>query len=417
MNTARNLRRTICRYIAVSMLLFAATGSTYGQLSLKQLEAQRKATLKDIELTTQLLDETRSSAQASLNRLDLISKKILDRKKVINLLNQEINLIDKDIATMHNELSGLEKDLISKREKYAGSLQSLYTRHSSQYKWLYILSADNFSQSIRRMRYLSEYAGWQKKQASQIVVKKNEIGQKQLALETIRAEKLELLSAREEENSKLVEEETEQRNEVQHLNRKQKDLQARLDKKKRQAEALDQQIERLIVTDTDTSVKDTNIPREPEIKGGYAMTKEEQKLSADFASNKGRLPYPITGRYKDVVPFGENQHPEWKHVRLNNNGIDIQTTSGADAQAVFNGVVTAIFVEPGYNNGVIIRHGNYLTVYANLNKIHVNKGEKVSTYQKIGEIFTDTENGNTTILHFEIRKEKDKLNPEQWLKK
>ncbi|MDR0845853.1 MAG: peptidoglycan DD-metalloendopeptidase family protein [Tannerella sp.] len=410
------MRRTIV-YLAASMLLFAAAGSVYGQVSLKQLESQRKAAQKDIELTTQLLNETRSSAKASLNRLDLISKKILDRKKVINLLNQEINLIDKNIATMHNELSGLEKDLIAKRENYTHSLQNLYTRHSSQYKWLFVLSADNFAQSVRRMRYLAEYANWQKHQANRIVAKQHEITQKQLTLEQTRAEKLDLLSIREAENSKLQEEESEQKNEVQHLNKKQKDLQALLDKKKKQAEALDRHIESLIVKDTDSSVKDKEIPRVAEIKGGYAMTKDERKLSSDFASNKGRLPYPITGKYKVVVPFGENQHPQWKHVRLNNNGIQIQTTSGAEAQAVFDGVVTAKFVEPGYNNGVIIRHGNYITFYANLSKVYVNTGDKVSTYQKIGEIFTDTENGNATILYFEIRKETDKLNPEQWLKR
>lgn len=150
-------------------------------------------------------------------------------------------------------------------------------------------------------------------------------------------------------------------------------------------------------------------------KGGYAMTKAEKQLSDNFANNRGRLPYPVAGRHTIVATFGEQQHQELKYVRTSNSGIDIQTSPGADARAVFNGEVTRVFVVPGYNNSVIVRHGNYLTVYSNLSQVYVKAGDRVSTRQAIGRIYSDPEDGNSTILHFQLWKEKTKLNPQPWL--
>lgn len=328
----------------------------------------------------------------------------------------------------------------------------MYKRRSSQDKLLFILSADNFAQSLRRMRYLREYADWQKKQASEIIDKQKEIADKQKELEKTRSEKNALLGAREDESRKLQTEESSQKEEVQQLNKKQKQLQADLKKKKKQADALNRQIEKQIaeeiaraeaeakaareraaraernrlarekaaasgkkVPDTARETEQVREERVADTKGGYAMTKAEKRLSDDFAGNKGRLPYPVSGRHTIVAAFGEQQHQELKYVRTNNSGIDIQTAPGADARAVFNGEVTRVFVVPGYNNSVIIRHGNYLTVYSNLSQVYVKAGDKVSTRQAIGKIFTDTEYGNATILHFQLWKEKTKLNPAPWL--
>ena len=155
--------------------------------------------------------------------------------------------------------------------------------------------------------------------------------------------------------------------------------------------------------------------RVADTKGGYAMTKAEKQLSDNFANNRGRLPYPVAGRHTIVSTFGEQQHQELKYVRTSNSGIDIQTSPGADARAVFNGEVTRVFVVPGYNNSVIVRHGNYLTVYSNLSQVYVKAGDRVSTRQAIGRIYSDPEDGNSTILHFQLWKEKTKLNPQPWL--
>ncbi|WP_289005516.1 peptidoglycan DD-metalloendopeptidase family protein [uncultured Parabacteroides sp.] len=417
--------------------------TAFGQKSarVRQLEEQRKKALAEIEMTNQLLKETTQTAQNSLNRLNLLSQQILSRKKVISLLNQEVGELDDQIVASRREITRLEKELGGKRDNYGKSMQSMFKRRSSQDKLLFILSADNFAQSMRRMRYLREYADWQKQQATEIIDKQTEIALKQKELEKTRSEKNALLSTREQESKKLQTEESNQKVEVQQLSKKQKELKEQLRKKQQQANALNRQIEKQIAEEIARAEAEAKAARERErrarekakaegkapakepiqeervadTKGGYAMTRAEKKLSDDFAGNRGRLPFPVAGRYTIVGTFGEQQHQELKYVRTNNSGIDIQTTPGADARAVFNGEVTRVFVVPGYNNSVIIRHGNYLTVYSNLSQVYVKAGDKVSTRQAIGKIFTDTESGNATILHFQLWKEKTKLNPSPWL--
>ncbi|MBP8759224.1 MAG: peptidoglycan DD-metalloendopeptidase family protein [Parabacteroides sp.] len=450
------------------IIVFLVSGLVaFGQNSskVKQLENQRKKALEEIEMTNQLLNETKKTARSSLNRLNLISNQILSRKKVISILNQEIGGIDTQINKMRREVNRLEQELKVKQKNYGKSAKGMYKRRKSQDKLLFILSADNFAQSLRRMRYLREFADWQKRQAAEIVVKQREIEEKRSALEKTRKNKQVLLGSRENENQKLQTEESSQKSEVQQLNKKQRDLQAQLKKKKQQADALNQQIEKQIAIEIARAEEEARIARqkaereraekarlareareirkkqaaasgkkiveekeepepEPEpiraervaeVKGGYAMTREEKKLSDNFAGNKGRLPFPVTGRHTIVGTFGEQQHQDLKYVRTNNSGIDIQTSPGADARAVFNGEVTRVFVVPGYNNSVIVRHGNYLTVYSNLSQVYVKAGDRVSTRQSIGKIFTDTEDGNATILSFQLWKEKTKLNPATWL--
>lgn len=423
------------RYLWVIIFAFSVlVASGQKSAAVRELENQRKKALADIEMTNKLLNEATQTAKNSLNRLNLLSNQILSRKKVINLLNQEVAVIDNQITSLDGEITVLQKELADKKENYGKSAQHLHKRKNSQDKLLFILSADNFTQSVRRMRYLREYADWQKKQAVDIVEKQKEIAARQEELQKTRAEKQDLLLAREEENKKLVSEESNQKKEVQELNKRQKSLQAELRKKRQQAQALNKQIEKQIAEEIAKAEAEAKAAREraaakakpgdspvrdervADTKGGYAMTKAEKQLSDNFANNRGRLPFPVTGnRYTIVSSFGEQQHQELKYVRTNNNGIDIQTSPGVDARVVFNGEVTRVFVVPGYNNSVIVRHGNYLTVYSNLSQVYVKAGDKVTTRQSIGKIFTDTEDGNSTILHFQLWKERTKLNPAPWL--
>lgn len=429
-------------------LLLVESGYAQKSSAVRKLEQQRKEALADIEQTNQLLQETSKSAKSSLNRLNLIAKQILSRKKVISLLNQELDEIEKELMAIQGEIRRLKSQLGEKQTNYGKSIRGLYKRHSAQDKLLFVLSAENFSQSLRRIRYLREYADWQKKQASEIVAKQKEIDLKRQEMEKTRADKRALLGTRQEESKKLQSEEAAQKEEVQQLNKKQKDLKAELRKKQKQAEALNRQIEKQIAEEIARAEAEAKAAREKAerearaqavknkakelsnaaksnepireervaaTKGGYAMTKAERQLSDNFGNNRGKLPYPVTGRYTVVATFGEQQHSELKYVRTSNSGIDIQTTPGADARAVFNGVVTRVFVVPGYNNSVIVRHGNYLTVYSNLSQVYVKAGDVVSTRQALGKIYADPEEGQATILHFQLWKEKTKLNPLPWL--
>ena len=388
-------------YVLFVFMLSCTIEYVSGQTS-KELETQRKAALEDIELTTRLLNEIRSSAQHSLTRLNLLTGQIQSRKQVIKLLNQEITVIDREIAAMNKELAELEKDLKSKRDLYTRSVQSMYNRKSSQYKWLFVLSADNFAQIVRRMRYIREYADWQKHQATQIILKQEEINRKQLEIEQSRAEKSTLLHTAEEENKQLVKEETALKAEQQQLNKRQRDVQTELNQKRRLVEALNRQIEQLLAGE---STRSSATPISP----------ADQRLSDDFASNRGRLPSPVSDRYRIVTPFGEYQHPQQRNVRMKSNGIEIQTTAGAEARAIFNGEVTQIFLLQNNSRGIIIRHGNYYSFYAYLSEVYVSSGEKVSTSQKLGKISIN-EKDNSTLLYFELRRNTELLNPTLWIR-
>ena len=389
---------------------------------IRQMEQQLRAAQAEIELTNKLLNETARTAQTSLNRLNLLSTQLLNRKKVISLLNQEVTAIDNQIASIQREITQLEKELADKKTNYGNSMRNMSVRRNSQDKLLFILSADDFMQSIRRMRYLREYANWQRQQPLDIIEKQKEVAEKKQTLEKTRGEKQSLLATREAEQKKLQAEETSQRAEVQSLNRRRQQLQTDLNKKRQQAAALDKTIEKLIEEEIAlaeaarkaAASSGTVKPGEERVateKDGYAMTQAERQLSNNFEENRGRLPAPVNAQYTIVSTFGEHQHQELRYVRTNNNGIDLQTSPGTDARTVFDGEVTRVFVVPGYNNSIIVRHGNYLTVYSNLSQVYVKQGDKVKTRQALGRIFTDEKENNATILHFELRKEKAKLNP------
>jgi septal ring factor EnvC (AmiA/AmiB activator) len=394
--------------------------------SAQELKRQREIALEDIKLTSRLLNEASATAKNSLNRLNLLAQQLLSRKKVLTLLGQEIAAIDQKIKTLSDEISLLDKDLARIKANYAKSMQNQQQEHrTAQYKMLLILSAENLSQSYRRMRYLHEYSNWQKEEAGRIIEKQNEIASRKTEQENSRKEKQELLTQREQENKKLENETQIQKKEVQGLNRKQKGLQQQLLEKKKQADELNRQIERMIAEDMAHSEKSTSVSASDAnakhsatqpVSARDVITESEARLAKSFADNTGLLPFPLNGQYAIVSGFGQHQHQELTYVKTNNNGIDIQTTADAEARAIFKGVVTRVFIMPGYNNNVIIRHGDYRTVYSNLSRVYVKPGDIVETRQAIGVIFTDTEKGNETILHFQIWKERTKLNPAAWIR-
>ena len=391
--------------------------SAQNSARVQALEKQRKEALAEVERINGLIAQTQATTKDYLRRLNLLSEQILSRKKVISLLGQEVEAINAQMNEMSQQIRRLEGELKEKQQNYGKSVRSMYRRQASQDKLLFILSAENFAQSLRRLRYLREYAVWQKRQASEIVEKQTEITQKRNALTQTRQEKQQLLAQQEKERKQLQTEENNQQKEVKALNKKKSQLQAQLREKRKQAQQLDRLIQEQIAREIAEAnrKKAADKQRKADVKGGYAMTKAEKALSDNFASNRGRLPYPVAGSYTIVSRFGEQQHEQLKYVRTNNNGIDIQTTPGTDARAVFKGVVTRIFTVPGFNHSIIVRHGNYLTVYSNLSQVYVKTGDQVDTRQALGRIFSDPEEHNATILHFQLWKEKTKLNPAPWL--
>jgi septal ring factor EnvC (AmiA/AmiB activator) len=389
------------------------------QPKIVDLEKERQNTLAEIEATNQLLNENKLTINNALNRLNLQNQQIESRKKMISLLSLELTRMDAEIAGKKTQINILEAELQEKKDNYANAVKKMYIhRNRLNNNLLFILSAKDFTQSIHRIMYLKEYSKWQERQAKEIVEKQAGINKERQALQKNREKKQILLNGRKEEEEQLIKEKSNQREEIQILEKDKKKLQSELAKKKKQAEALEKQIAKIIAEETakSTSTATQSMEeRQAEIKGGYAMTATEKALSSSFAENKGNLPFPLRGNYKIVSHFGVHQYKELSKVTVNNNGIDLETTPGNEARTIFDGVVSRIFILPGYHNSIIVRHGNYLTLYSYLEQVYVKQGDQVSTGQTLGKIYTDTENGNSTLLHFELWKEQTKLNPLPWL--
>ena len=406
--------------IFILLLLLSFTLSAQS-VRTKELENQRNILLIDIANTNQLLSENKKSVSTILNRLTLVAQQITSRKKLVDVLAKEMEVLNEEIAFKERQIANLEKSLQQKKENYAAGIRKIYRNKNNHDQLLFILSADDFAQSFRRMLYLKEYTNWRKKQAEEIVLEQNRLTQEKETLEKNKKEKEVLASLKRNEEKELQKEEGTRKTEMANLQRNARQLQANLTKKQKQAATLNKEIERIIKEEVAAAQKavtsQPNTQRQAATAGGYAMTREEQALSANFESNRGRLPFPLKGNYKIVSRFGQQQYGNLKNVVYNNNGIEIETTPGNMAKAVFDGVVTRVFVVPGFQNSVIVRHGNYLTLYSYLEQVIVKQGDKVKTGQDLGRIYTDKEKGNSTVLHFELWKEQSKLNPEPWLNK
>lgn len=302
---------------------------------------------------------------------------------------------------------------------------------------MFIFSAENLSQTYRRLRYVREYADFQRLQAIEIERKQKQVEAKKAELETTRSAKEKLLQESETEKKKLEKQEKDKQQILNGLKRKQRGIQSEINKKRRSANKLNAQIDRLIEQEIEKARKRAEeeakkkakaeaakdgkkaaekpavSAKKTETKGTvdkFRMNTEDRQLSGSFEKNKGILPMPITGPYVIVGRYG--QYAVTKNVRLDNKGIDIRGKEGAKARAIFDGEVSAIFKYNGLNN-VLIRHGNYISVYCNLSTVSVTKGSKVKTRQEIGTVQKDA-SGNP-VLHFQLRKETAKLNPEAWL--
>ena len=400
--------------LGASTALFSQT------LEMEKLRRNREQTLKELNETNKKLDKTLRSAKSSLNESNSITAEIKQQRNLIAKINKEIASINRKQRAVKDTIYLLQKDLTAKKRSYANAVKRMGHRRSEYDELMFIFSASSLSQSYRRARYLKEYSAWRKRQAAEIAERKQQLEELQKELAKSMAEKNAVLKERSAEADVLQKQESSKRNLIAGLKKQEKQLKREIDRKRKQAEALDRKLEQLIAEEERKSSEradkadgqNSTVKRSSK---GYKMTKEELALSGSFEKNKGKLPFPLSGSYKIVAHFGRQQHPELRYVQTENSGIDIETTPGTKARSVFNGVVSRIFVTPGYNSTIIVRHGNYLTIYANLSEVYVRAGEKVKTGQNLGKIYSDSQDGNRTILTFQLWKERTKLNPELWL--
>lgn len=408
---------------------------------IRELENRRGALQKQIADSESLLKSTKKDVGSQLRNLSALTGRIEERKRYISVINRDVDAIDRELESLEKQLNSLLRDLKEKKTKYEASVQYLYKNKSIEEKLMFIFSAKDLGQTYRRMRYVREYATYQRLQGEEILKKQEQVRKKKAERQQVKLAKQKLLKERENEKEKLEAQEKEKRVLVADLQKKQKGLQNELAKKRREAAQLNARIDKLIAEEIErarkraeeearreaaarrkagekadasaagTASKPKSTPLE-----SYRMSKADRELSGNFASNKGRLPMPISGPYIITSRYGQYAVEGLRNVKLDNKGIDIQGKPGAQARAIFEGKVAAVFQLNGLFN-VLIRHGNYISVYCNLASASVKSGDTVKTKQTIGQVFSDGADNGRTVLHFQLRREKEKLNPEPWLNK
>ena len=378
----------------------------------KRQESRKAALQKEIEvINRQLKENSRSNARA-LSSLQLVRKKIDNRKELLAESDMEIKALDDSIRLREAEIKKLERQLDTLSLYYERLVRSAYKSRDGRIWYMYLLSSDRLGQAVRRMSYLRGFSKEMNRQAvavqettTLLKAQKDTLSVLKSGAETVREERrkdMELLRIEESESQTLIAQ----------LNSDRKKYQRELEKKNREIEALNREIAELIRKAT---AKDSAKSSKGTSKKGSAKstsTTVDTRLNAEFASNKGRLPWPVSGTV--VERFGSHNHPVYKNVKMPfNNGVTIAVDPGAPVKAVFDGTVYQVVIIPGYNQCVLVQHGEYFTFYCKMKDVSVKSGEKVRTGTSLGTVDTI---GGETQFHFQIWSGRTPQNPEAWLK-
>ena len=370
--------------------------------SVKNLKSQREKTLKELEETKKMIQQTNSNEKATVNKLNLLNKDIQTRKRLIHDLNYEIQGLDQEMTRLSMKRDSLQAVLEALKESYAELVRQSHYTIADESPLLFILSAEDFQQMLRRVRYMQEFQQFRKEQVARIENTQAEIDMQNQMLSENKSNKEEAVRTHKVQQDNLSRDEKKQKAMLEQLKKKKSTLLAQQKKQQKKADDLNRKIEELIAKEMSKSE-------------GKTLTKEQTLIAGGFEKNKGRLPMPVEKGFISGH-FGVQAHPTLEKVTVNNKGVYIQTSAGTQARAVYEGEVTSCFVMSG-TTAVIIQHGNYRTVYSGLASVSVKKGDKVKAKQAIGTIYSDPEDDNATTLFFQIWLNKNILNPEQWLAK
>ena len=432
------------------LILLGISVSVCSQETVKSLKRKQRQAKQNIEMTNRLLNENKKNQKTTANSITVISRQIEERENLIKALNDEVGILDRDLSNINAEKSQLEEKLQELRKEYAKLLYHYYFHKTKSNAVFYILSSESLTQGFRRLRYVQQYSNYRKEQAQKIQQVTDELGQKETLLSRVKEEKHNTLKGKQVESNKLLKSKESKQKMLTELSQKESDLKVKLEKQQRQVEVLNKKIDDMIAAEiakqeaqrkakakaeaerkakavaskkpatSGTAAKPSapsapsapSTPSAPVTKPSAPASEGKSLVSGGFESNRGRLPWPVRG----IVTghFGLHPHPVLDHVQVNNKGIYIQTTANSDASAVYDGEVTQVFAIPGNNNAIIVKHGIYRTVYANLTTTYVKVGDKVKARQKLGRVFVDQE-ADKTELYFMLYKESVLQNPELWL--
>lgn len=390
--------------VLLLMAVFVFGLSSFAQ-SKEELQKLRTETKKELEYSNNLLEQTKKKRQKSVQELLITNKRIELRQNNINTLSKEISGIESKIAEIQLNIIHLKKQIAAYKSDYAQMIVQYYKIRENNNKLMYILASNDFNQAYYRLKYLQKFSDYRKEQIQEINASSLVLENTVAEYESLKYEKQNLLNGIVDEHKVLDKEKKAQKLLLDDLSKKEKELRKEIERKKKRDNELKRKIEKIIAEEIKKSRKASGTE--------FSLTPEEKLLNDQFASNQNRLPWPVE---RGIITdrFGEHFHPVIKGVKVRNDGIDISTNGKSKVRCVFNGVVTNVFVIPGINKVVIVRHGNYLSVYSNLIDVFVKAGQLVDTKEEIGVLATD-ESSNISVLKFQIWKENQKLNPELWL--
>ena len=375
----------------------------------KELEAQRLRLKKEIKQINSILFNNIKIRKSALTQVEDLQVKLNVRLELIKVTNEQANLLTTRISINERNISTNRLELRNLKDEYANLIQKSYESKSLQNRLMFLFSSESFLQAYKRVQYLKQYASYRRKQGKAIANKTKLLQELNQTLNNEKAEKILLI-----EENRLVQQQIEkdaqdQKSLIKTLEQKQTSLASQILKKEKQQKAIDREINRLIREAIAASNKALGKKR----KKTFQLTPEAKLIADNFKANKGRLPWPLE---KGVVVqgFGRQRHPVVKTTTIQSNGVILATEPLAQVRAVFEGEVMSVIVIKGSNPSVLIRHGNFITLYTNLAKLYVTKGEKVNAKQAIGEVFTNLQTGKTQF-QFGIFNNVNALNPKEWV--
>ena len=396
------------------MLVSVSAVAQTTQEKIEQMRIRRTELEKQVKASEELLTSTDKDINSKVNSLSTLSAQLAERRKLFENTKNDIQTLSRDSLRLEKQLGVLRSEYDLCKKRYAQACRFFQHQSHSFNGVLFLFSADNFKQLSRRFRYIKEYSGSVESLAEEIRDKQIQITDKQQEIAALKSEKRALRAVQSEMERKLTVQETTQRRIITDLRSKSSSLKEDIAKRQKEMNSLSKEIDNQIAqalkeeTEREAARKTTETQTQT-----LRRQEKETKLTGSFEGNKGRLPMPIAGSYLVVGNFGLQNVAGMKEIKLNNLGIDIQGEKGAKARSVFDGTVTAIFQQGKGLIGVLVRHGEYISVYCNLSEVNVKKGDNLKTKEIIGAIQSD--DTGRALLHFELRKQAAKLNPNDWL--
>lgn len=375
----------------------------------KKLEAQRTKLMNEIKQINNLLFSNTKIRKNAIDEVEDIQVRLNVRSELIKVTNMQANLLIRRININQRNIDNQRKELDELKKEYAKMIQKSYASKSLQNRLMFLFSSENFLQAYRRIQYLKQYARYRRNQGLEIAEKTKLLQNLNKILIEENEIKIRLINENRVVQQKLAEEQKKQQDLINTLRVKQKSLKLQIAKKQKQREKINKEINRLILK----AIAESNRISGKTVKDVFQLTPESKLIAKNFQENKGRLPWPLE---KGVITqgFGRQRHPVVKTTIIQSNGVTISTEPFAKVRAVFDGEVMSIIIIKGSNPSVLIRHGSYITLYTNLSKLYVKKGEKVTSKQVIGEVFTNLQTGKTQ-LQFGIFNNIKALNPKDWV--